>query len=56
MESDSLLRKNTFENIYKNNIWTCNGTRSGHGSELKQTIHIRKFLNDFISEKSINKV
>jgi hypothetical protein len=53
---DSLKRKIKFETIYKNNVWTCNGVRSGHGSELNQTINIRNFLDKFIPDNSIKSV
>lgn len=53
---DSLKRKIRFENIYKKDIWNCNGVRSGHGSELKQTVNIRSFLDKFIPENSIKTV
>ena len=56
LSDESTRRKNTFENIYKNNVWTCDGVRSGHGSKLEQTVDIRNFLNKFIVTNEIKSV
>jgi hypothetical protein len=52
------IRKSIFEDIYKNNIWTCacENVKSGHGSEMKQTVNIRNFLNYFLTVNPIESV
>lgn len=45
-----------FNNIYENNLWGNNESKSGLGSSLNYTINIRNYLTKFISDNKINNI
>ncbi|MGE0645957.1 MAG: class I SAM-dependent methyltransferase [Nitrospira sp.] len=49
----ALDNKSMFTEIYKNNLWNNEESRSGGGSTLKKTQKIRKGLQDLLKEECI---
>ena len=45
-----------FTHIYKNNRWNSKESRSGKGSELIQTVEVRKIIPDIIKKYNIKSV
>ncbi|WP_409438911.1 hypothetical protein [Psychromonas sp. GE-S-Ul-11] len=48
--------KNTFTNIYKNNVWNSDESRSGPGSEKLVTKTLVKGINSFLSQYEISSI
>lgn len=52
----SLDTKNKFTEIYKNNLWNNEESRSGGGSTLRRTVQIRAGLQELLVEQGIKSI
>ncbi|MEQ1846792.1 MAG: hypothetical protein ABL983_14595, partial [Nitrospira sp.] len=53
---ESLDGRSMFTEIYRNNLWNNEESRSGGGSTLKRTKQIRKGIQDLLCEEEITSI